>query len=226
MVICLERGADLHMAQLMPLPLTVSCFSKIQIVFPFLVTAHPSSSGKRAAKRVCVCVVEHESEKLDAKQSPTEAHAARLSPSPSPYLLLYFDAAGRFKQDAELVTGENVLVETVEKAHEVTSTLFIDNCSVADDGDVRVTVENKAGTASHTAKLTVLGKSHSSSILGRITPLLPPPLPFCSSPFSFSRFLRFLYPHPTVPPVCSYFLPLYICPFLFLAVSFPLSSIQ
>jgi len=32
MVICLERGADFHMAQLMPLPLTVSCFSKIQIV--------------------------------------------------------------------------------------------------------------------------------------------------------------------------------------------------
>jgi len=34
-VICLERGADLHMAQLMPLPLTVSCFSKIQIGFTF-----------------------------------------------------------------------------------------------------------------------------------------------------------------------------------------------
>jgi len=32
MVICLEQGADLHMAQLMPLPVTVSCFSKIQIV--------------------------------------------------------------------------------------------------------------------------------------------------------------------------------------------------
>ena len=31
MAICLERGADLHMAQLMPLPFTVSCFSKIQI---------------------------------------------------------------------------------------------------------------------------------------------------------------------------------------------------
>ena len=29
-VICLERGADLHMAQRMPLPLTISCFSKIQ----------------------------------------------------------------------------------------------------------------------------------------------------------------------------------------------------
>ena len=35
MVICLERCADLHMAQLMPLPLTVSCFSKIQIGLPF-----------------------------------------------------------------------------------------------------------------------------------------------------------------------------------------------
>jgi len=56
-VICLERGADLHMAQLMPLPLTVFCFSKIQITFTFLVPAHPGSPGKRAVKRyVCVCV--------------------------------------------------------------------------------------------------------------------------------------------------------------------------
>ena len=55
-VICLERGADLHMAQLMPLPLTVSCFSKIQIGSTFLVPAYPSSPGKRAVKRVCVCV--------------------------------------------------------------------------------------------------------------------------------------------------------------------------
>ena len=39
MVVCLERGADLHMAQLMPLPLTVSCFCKIQIGFTFLVPA-------------------------------------------------------------------------------------------------------------------------------------------------------------------------------------------
>jgi len=56
-VICLERGADLHMAQLMPLPLTVSCFSKIQIGFTFLVPAHPGSPGKGAVKRVCVCVL-------------------------------------------------------------------------------------------------------------------------------------------------------------------------
>jgi len=56
MVICLERDADLHMAQLMPMPLTVSSFSKIQIVFTFLVPAHPGSPGQRAVKRVCACV--------------------------------------------------------------------------------------------------------------------------------------------------------------------------
>jgi len=55
-VICLERGADLHMAQVMPLPLTVSCFSKIQIGFTFLVPAHLGSPGKRAVKSVCVLV--------------------------------------------------------------------------------------------------------------------------------------------------------------------------
>ena len=54
MVICLERGADLHMAQWIPLLLTVSCFSKIQIGFTFLVPAHPGSRGQRAVKRVCI----------------------------------------------------------------------------------------------------------------------------------------------------------------------------
>jgi len=47
----------LHMAQLMPLPLTVSCFSKIQTGFTFLVPARPGSPGKRAVKRVCVCSI-------------------------------------------------------------------------------------------------------------------------------------------------------------------------
>ena len=56
MVICLERGADLHMLQLMPLPLTVSHFSKIQIGFAFLVLAHLGIPGKMAVKHVCVCV--------------------------------------------------------------------------------------------------------------------------------------------------------------------------
>ena len=52
MVICLERGADLHVAQLMPLPLTVSSFSKIQIGFTFLVPAHPEKGPLNG----CVCV--------------------------------------------------------------------------------------------------------------------------------------------------------------------------
>jgi len=55
-VICLEWGTDLHVSQLMPLPLTVSCFSKIQIGFTFLVSSHPGSPGQRAIKRACVCV--------------------------------------------------------------------------------------------------------------------------------------------------------------------------
>ena len=59
MVICLERGADLYMAQLMPLSLTVTCFIKIQIGFTFLVPAHPGSPGKRVVKRVCVCSVSY-----------------------------------------------------------------------------------------------------------------------------------------------------------------------
>ena len=54
MVINLEQDADLHVAQLMSLPLTVSCFSEIQIGFTFLLPAHPGSPGKRAVKWLCV----------------------------------------------------------------------------------------------------------------------------------------------------------------------------
>jgi len=52
MAICLERDADLHMSQLMPLPLIVSCFSKVQIGFTFLVLAHLGSPGQTAVKQV------------------------------------------------------------------------------------------------------------------------------------------------------------------------------
>jgi len=58
-VVCLQRGADLHMAQLMPLPLTVCCFGKIQIGFTFLVLADLGSPGQRAVKRVCVCAYQY-----------------------------------------------------------------------------------------------------------------------------------------------------------------------
>jgi len=55
MVICLERGADLQAYG--PADATVSCFSKIQIGFTFLVLAYLGSPGKRAVKRLCVCCV-------------------------------------------------------------------------------------------------------------------------------------------------------------------------
>ena len=54
MVICLEQGADLHMFQLMPLALTVSCFSKIQIGFIFLVPAHPGIVTDKGPLNGCV----------------------------------------------------------------------------------------------------------------------------------------------------------------------------
>ena len=54
MVICLKRGADLCMAQLVTMALTVSCFSKIQIGFTFLVPVDPGSPEKRVFKQVCV----------------------------------------------------------------------------------------------------------------------------------------------------------------------------
>ena len=75
MVVCLEQDADLHMAQLMPLPLTVSCFSKIQIGFTFLVPSHLGSPGKMAVKRVCVCVVDMQmrSTSVIGKTSVTDA---------------------------------------------------------------------------------------------------------------------------------------------------------
>jgi len=56
-VVCPERCADLHTAQLMPVPLTASCFSKIQLVLPLWCRLTLVVSEKRPLKRVCVCVV-------------------------------------------------------------------------------------------------------------------------------------------------------------------------
>ena len=59
MVICLEQGADSHRAQLMLLPLTVSCFSKSRLVFPFwyrLTQVVPDKGPLHGCVCVCVCV--------------------------------------------------------------------------------------------------------------------------------------------------------------------------
>ena len=76
-VICLDWGADLHMSQLMPLPLTVSCFSKIQTGFTFLVPAHLGSPRKRAVKRVCVCVLHNCRNKLYNKSTANRSNGVR-----------------------------------------------------------------------------------------------------------------------------------------------------
>jgi len=55
--ISLGRGADWHMAQQMPLSLTVSCFSTIQIGFTFLVPAYPGSPRQNPEGREIVVVV-------------------------------------------------------------------------------------------------------------------------------------------------------------------------
>jgi len=68
MVICLERDADVHVVQLMPLPLTVSCFSKIQIGFTFLVPAHPGSPGKGPLNG-CVCFSKSNGNAFDQNSS-------------------------------------------------------------------------------------------------------------------------------------------------------------
>ena len=55
-VIGLERDADLHMARLMPLPLTVSCFSKIQIGFYRAMLCIRGTSHGPVSVCVCVCL--------------------------------------------------------------------------------------------------------------------------------------------------------------------------
>ena len=66
-VICLERGADLHMAQLMPLPLTVSCFSKIQMCFTFTIAWYRLTRvvPDKGPFNGCVCVSELETSDVD-----------------------------------------------------------------------------------------------------------------------------------------------------------------
>jgi len=73
MVICLERGAGLHMAQLMPLPPTVSCFSKIQIGFTFLVPAHLGSPGRGPLNGCLLFVCLHRYKKSEERSSLNDA---------------------------------------------------------------------------------------------------------------------------------------------------------
>ena len=90
MVICVELDADLHVAQLMPLLLTVSCFSKIQIGFTFLVPAHPVSPEKGPLNG-CVCVMGMTAPQRRAVSEIPHPHAAHL-----PYYLNHDSDCDRF----------------------------------------------------------------------------------------------------------------------------------
>ena len=91
------------MAKRMPLPLTVFCFSKIQIGFTSLVPAHPGSPGQRAVKQVCVCVcvcVLHNNGWLVVLLLPATRHRSNHEPI---WILLKQDtvsgkSAPRFRQ--------------------------------------------------------------------------------------------------------------------------------
>ena len=114
------RGADLHIAQLMPLPLTVSCFSKIQIGFTFLVPAHPGSVGKRADKGVLLLLVSvcrrifvlalvfvYETNKIYLRTNSTLIQVARTHnyklrrPNSSYYTLDIYSAPSRGAEDCD-----------------------------------------------------------------------------------------------------------------------------
>ena len=101
MVICLERGADLHMAQLMPLPLTVSCSSKIQIGFTFLVPAYPGYPGKEAVKWL-----------LNGCCSVKKRHFTEMSLGTGQWMWPALEPAGRNLSHAPMRAKPSVTVAT------------------------------------------------------------------------------------------------------------------
>jgi len=159
--VCLERGADLHMAQLMPPPLTVSCFSKIQIGFTFLVPAHPVSPGQRAVKRVCVCVCVL----LTDAAAPTIDYEAKLKSAQQlkagASLIIPTKIAGIPAPKVEwslkgepLGASASVIIETTEGQ----STLTLKSLTGRSTGKVKVTATNVAGQASAEFDVVVKGR--------------------------------------------------------------------
>ena len=77
MGICLRRGADLHMAQLMPLPSTVFCFSKIQMVLPFWYWLNQVVLDKGPLNGCC-CNLSTINDQLIVKNNQIDSNTAEL----------------------------------------------------------------------------------------------------------------------------------------------------
>ena len=123
-VICLEWGADLHMVQLMPLPLTVSCFSKIQTGFTFLVPAHAGSPGPTAFKRVCMCVFVCCAVLIDGSQATMSGLFRTILKNEGP-TGLYHGLTPNFLKVAPAVSISYVVYEHVRKMLGVEMTWLI-----------------------------------------------------------------------------------------------------
>ena len=126
MVICMEQDADLHTAQLMPLPLTVSCFSKIQIGFTFLVPAHLGSPGKgplNVCVCVCVCVCVRDPQTYDTHTHKTHKPMTHCKPMTS-WVCLRSKIAFRHRQ---LPIGQKLA-----QCHEFAVCRGFPTCSVRD----------------------------------------------------------------------------------------------
>jgi len=98
------------MAQLMPLPLTVSCCSKIQIGFTFLVPAYPGCPGKEAIKWLlygcCYLPIKHQT--AQKVLPPTIAKSLNRKMADCPELLLAYSCLTSRSKAASLVTPKQV----------------------------------------------------------------------------------------------------------------------
>jgi len=89
-VVCLERGADLHMTQRTPLPLTVSCFSKIQIGFYRAMLCIRGTSHGPVSLRLSVCPSVHLSVTSRSSTKTAKRRITQTTPHDSPETLVFW----------------------------------------------------------------------------------------------------------------------------------------
>ena len=127
MVICLEQGADLHMAQLMPLPLTVSCFSKIQIGFTFWyrlkrVVLEKGPLNGCVCVCVCVCVLSPPGERRSTPFDRWRCHIRRLHSNITLHDIFYFSNPEHTHKISTCKNSKRTLVLWLNERHNASET--------------------------------------------------------------------------------------------------------